>query len=96
MSEKPTNADQAIRANIHPSDPVYGNRWGRGATPTEHNGAGTVARDPASAPRPHARKEGAPSDARPAEISPQEDAMRAGREERWETDGGAGSKPARG
>jgi len=96
MSEKPTERHQASSAGAEPSDPVYGNRWGRGATPTDHNGVGTVAGDPASAPRAHPDEAAPPIDAPPADQSSPEDTMRARREERWETDGGAGPKPAPG
>jgi|GEM_PF-6053820 len=56
MSEKPTTHPCPGGAGDHkdtvPAPSVYGNRWGPGPTPTEHNAPGSVASDPASAPKP--------------------------------------------
>jgi hypothetical protein len=99
MSDKPTNtqdpdgASPPARADPDPS--VYGGRWGAGATATSHNQPGSIANDPASAPRPAKRRED-PTPTAPeadAAVAPgdEEAAQRERREQRWDGEGGAAS-----
>jgi hypothetical protein len=101
MSRKPTKDQDpggaSPPAGADPDQSVYGGRWGLGATSTPHNQPGSVASDPASAPRPAKRRED-PVPSAPegdASLPPrnEEAAQRERREQRWDNEGGAASTP---
>lgn len=99
MSEKPTKDQEpggvSPQAQAAPDPSVYGGTWGPGATPTSHNQPGSIASDPASAPRPAKRREDlTPSPAEAEAAHPpgdEEAALRQRREQRWDNEGGAAS-----
>jgi hypothetical protein len=99
MSDKPTKEQDP--GGVSPpaagdADPsVYGGRWGPGATATPHNQPGSIASDPASAPRPAEQRQDPTPTAREADASlapgDEEAAQRERREQRWDSEGGAAS-----
>lgn len=96
MSEKPAKARNTPSPPAEPrsseAGSVYGSRWGPGPTSSGNNTAGSIAEDPASAPR---RPVDGGSTERPqgagaaGSLRDDEAAARERRLQRWEGEGGA-------
>ncbi len=76
MTKKLT-PDVPIRTPSDPDASLYGSRWGAGPGATPHNGPGSIASDPTSAP----------SSRKPLRYAGEDAALREEREQGWDTEG---------
>lgn len=95
MPDKPKEDDASNPKSAAKEAGPYGNRWGAGPASTPHNRPGSIASDPASAPRPQEAAH-LPVGAGVEPEPPDDDAaLREKREQGWDSEGGATSRTDR-
>lgn len=94
MPDKPVEDQVPIPKPGSTDAGPYGDRWGAGPASTPYNRAGSIASDPASAPRP--QEDARPPESKAAPKASDEDAaMRDKREQGWDSEGGAAPRADR-